>query len=79
MLLLVLSGGARLAAPLSDYDFYRNPFGGDNILPEGDSAYEMIKLDGPPIQFYSQQYDHIYVSQFVVGGGDGWWCCLRKG
>lgn len=44
---------------ITQQDFFQS-FGKGDILRQGDSEFEMIKLE-PPMPFYSQTFDHIYV------------------
>lgn len=43
---------------------YRTNEGDSNLhkLPTGDDNYEFVKL-GTPVHLYSENYDHIYVSE----------------
>lgn len=56
---ILLAGFILQAHGITQVDFYPS-FGKGDILRQGDSEFEMVKLE-PPIPFYSQTYDHVYV------------------
>lgn len=44
---------------ITQQDFFQG-YGKGEILRQGDSEFEMVKLE-PPMPFFSQTFDHIYV------------------
>lgn len=58
--ILLLTAAVPLLQAATQQDFFQS-YGKGDILRQGDSEFEMVKLD-PPMPFYSQTFDHIYVS-----------------
>lgn len=57
---LLVAGTAVLPLhAITQLDFFQS-YGKGEILRQGDSEFEMVKLD-PPMPFFSQTFDHIYV------------------
>lgn len=59
---LLIAGSVLPLNAITQLDFFQS-YGKGEILRQGDSEFEMIKLD-PPMPFFSQTFDHIYVSIF---------------
>lgn len=59
---LVLVGQSFFAAEgISEYDLYQHVTQNGDFLRRGANEYDIFKLDSP-LQFYSEKYDHVYVS-----------------
>lgn len=64
---LLVAGTAVLPLnAITQLDFFQS-YGKGEILRQGDSEFEMVKLD-PPMPFFSQTFDHIYVRRSVERG-----------
>lgn len=63
---LLVAGSVLPLNAITQLDFFQS-YGKGEILRQGDSEYEMIKLE-PPMPFFSQNFDHIYVRTIFVGG-----------
>lgn len=57
---VLLTGTVLPLNAITQLDFYQS-YGKGDILRQGDSEFEMVKLE-PPIPFFSSTFDHIYVS-----------------
>lgn len=57
---VLLTGTVLPLNAITQLDFYQS-YGKGDILRQGDSEFEMVKLE-PAIPFFSSTFDHIYVS-----------------
>lgn len=60
LLSVLLAGTIFPLNAITQLDFYQS-YGKGDILRQGDSEFEMVKLE-PPMPFFSSTFDHIYVS-----------------
>lgn len=60
ILSVLLVAGTVVVAAATPLDFPAE--GRGEVLRQGDSEFEMVKLE-PPMPFFSQSYDHIYVRE----------------
>lgn len=63
VLLLLLAVTGPLNA-ITQLDFFQS-YGKGEILRQGDSEFNMVKLE-PPMNFFSQTFDHIYVRKGFI-------------
>lgn len=68
-IILLLAGCLTPLHAITQQDFFQG-YGKGEILRQGDSEFEMVKLE-PPMPFFSQTFDHIYVRIQEEGWKEG--------